>query len=162
MDRHASNRIIEKLQMEPLPGEGGLYRQTYRTQQATAILYMLEGDSFSHFHRLVHDEIYHFYLGDPVCLWELLPDGSIRETILGGDVCGGQEVQHIVRAGTWQGSCRLASFAGEESGDSFGYALLGTTMSPPYRQEEYEHGDRKALLAAYPDAGAAVLRLTNP
>ena len=73
--------LIRILNLKPLPSEGGKYRQTYASADLTdgvprdtAIYYMLEGDDFSHLHRLPRNELYHFYLGDPVELTELLPD----------------------------------------------------------------------------------------
>ena len=152
--------IVRQLQLSPLPREGGLYRQTWCSAHGTAIYYLLDGDAFSHFHRLVYDEIYHFYLGDPVCLWELSEDGKCDMTILGRNLTGGEQVQHVVRAGVWQGSCRLASFPGKEAREGCGYALLGTTMAPGYTQESYEHGSRQELLSHWPEAASAIFRLT--
>ena len=81
-------------------------------------------------------------------------------TILGRNLTGGEQVQHVVRAGVWQGSCRLASFPGKEAREGCGYALLGTTMAPGYTQEGYEHGSRQELLSHWPEAASAIFRLT--
>ena len=151
--------IIRKLQLKELPLEGGLYCQTYISDYSTAIYYMLTGEAFSHFHRLPYDEVYHFYLGDPVCLWELTPEGEAKMTILGQDIVGGEKVQYAVKAGNWQGSCRLAAFPGRESESGCGYSLLGTTMAPGYSDECYEHGDAEKLLAEYPGAEMTIRRL---
>lgn len=163
--RHMANRmtpeeIIEKLGLVPLENEGGLVLETYRSPFVTgdgestmsAIFYMLRGGSFSHLHRLRGDELYHFYMGDPVELTELLPDGGVRTTVLGGDIAGGEVVQHLVPGGNWQGSCL------KEGGE---WALLGTTMSPAYTVEEYEHGDAGELLKLYPSAAEEIARLTG-
>lgn len=157
--RRSADDIINALGLVPLEREGGLVRETYRSQAligqtpaGTAIYYFLEGDMFSHLHRLSGDEVYHFYLGDPVELVELQPDGTVKKTVLGHDICNGESVQHLVKAGNWQGS-RL------KSGGS--WALLGTTMCPGYTNDSYEHGDRGALIKAYPQAGAEILRLTT-
>ena len=87
---YTAEEIIEALGLVPLPKEGGLVLETYRSTAltregeaaGTAIFYMLRGSSFSHLHRLKGDEMYHFYLGDPVELTELLPDGSVKKTVL--------------------------------------------------------------------------------
>ena len=154
------NQIIEALHLAPLPREGGYYRQNYITEHSTAIYYLLHGDAFSHLHRLPYDEVYHFYLGEPVILWELLPDGTAKQTILGSDVSHGQQMQYVVRAGNWQGSCLLSHFTGKTVSDEQ-YALLGTTMSPPYSDECYEHGSRDDLLEKFPHAEHAIRQLTN-
>ena len=130
-------KIIEILDLTPLSQEGGLFRSSYRSpakadgrDMGSAIYFMLTGQGYSHLHRLCTDEVYHFYAGDPVELLELLPDGSSRVTVLGSDICAGQEVQHVVPAGAWQGS-RL------RPGGRYG--LMGTTMSPGYEDSDYEH-----------------------
>lgn len=154
-------KIISQLQLEPLEQEGGLYRQTWCSAYGTAIFYLLKEEDYSHFHKLLYDEVYHFYLGDPVCLWELSEDGQSRMAILGQNLDRGEQVQHIVPAHTWQGSCRLAAYPGMETGGTKGYSLLGTTMAPGYSQDCYEHGDREMLLKQYPDAAAAIRRLSG-
>lgn len=151
--------IIELLGLEPLENEGGMVVRSYTSREeivgrpsGTAIYYLLSGDAYSHLHRLNGDEVYHFYLGDPVELTELLPDGSFRQTVLGSDLLNGQQVQHTVRSGHWQGSRLLP-------GGSF--ALLGTTMWPGYDPSCYEHGERDRLIRAYPGAAAWIERLTG-
>lgn len=152
-------KIIRALKLAPLPREGGLFRSTYRSpgkaegrDMCSAIYYMLLPHSFSHLHRLATDEIYHFYSGDPVELLELLPDGESRMTVLGGDICAGQQVQYVVRAGNWQG-LRLAPGGA--------YALMGTTMSPGYEERDYEHADAEALKGRYPKEAALIAALTD-
>lgn len=155
-----ADRIIEALGLVPLEREGGLVRQTYVSSEhvagggaaATAIYYLLRGDAFSYLHRLDGDEIYHFYLGDPAELLELAPDGSSCVTVLGPDVLAGQEPQHLVRAGTWQGS-HLASGGA--------WALLGTTMCPGYTDAGYEHADAGELTTRYPEQEALIRQLTG-
>ncbi len=154
-----AKELIASLGLEPLPGEGGMSAQTYLSHfqidgkaAGTAIYYLLTGEAFSHLHRLTGDEMYHFYLGSPVELTELLPDGTSRTTVLGQDVARGQRVQHLVPAGVWQGSRLLPG------GD---FALLGTTMWPGYTPECYEHGDAGVLTARYPQAAEAIARLTG-
>ena len=58
---------------------------------------------FSDMHQLPTDELWHFYLGDPIELLLLSPDGSDELVILGHDVLAGQRVQTVVPAGTWMG-----------------------------------------------------------
>ena len=153
-------RLKELFNLQPLPGEGGLFAQTYQSDAeipagalpkgytgahpyGTAILYLLtaEPGSFSALHCLPTDEIYHFYLGDPVEILLLYPDGSSGHAVLGQGVLAGQHVQLVVPAGVWQGA-RL-----REGGQ---FALLGTTMAPGYTPTDYHPADREALLAQYP------------
>ena len=55
-------------------------------------------------HKVASDEIFHFYLGDPVRMLQLDTDGEWRMRVLGSDILGGQEPQVLVRRGIWQGS----------------------------------------------------------
>ncbi len=149
-----ADELIHLLQLEPLPGEGGLYAESYRSVETfnpvgyggersfgTAIYYLLTPDTFSALHRLATDEVYHFYLGDPVEMLNLYPDGRAERVILGQEVLNGQRVQHVVPRGVWQGSRVLA-------GGSF--ALMGATMAPGFSPDDYEHGDLNALAEQFP------------
>lgn len=151
-----ANEVIAALDLRPLPREGGYYRETYRSELrlpsglfgqatekslATAIYYLLTPDSFSALHRLPADELFHFYLGDPVLMLQLDPEGGGRVVTLGTDLASGQAPQALVPRGVWQGSC----LAG---GGKF--ALLGTTMSPGFDFADYEPGERALLKSRYP------------
>lgn len=163
-------KLIEFFGLSPLPHEGGLFRQTYLSEDqlpaaglparygedkpaGTAIYYFLtsEPDSFSTLHRLPTDEIFHFYLGDPVELLLLYPDGSSRRVVLGQDVLNGQHVQYVVPRDVWQGSRLIPG------GD---FALLGTTMAPGFTQPDFELADKAAVLARYPDDAGLIEHLT--
>lgn len=145
-----ADRVIELLGLEPLPEEGGMWSQTWRTEQGSAIFYLLRRGTVSALHRLDGDEIYHFYAGDPASMLLLHPSGRIEQPILGTDLEQGHRPQLVVPAGVWQGS--------ETTGD---WTLLGTTMAPPFRWEGFELGDRYRLLAAYPEAAERIHRLTR-
>ena len=164
-------QLVQYYDMIPLPDEGGLFTQTYRSDQvipqtvlpsryssdrpcSTAILYLLSADaqSFSALHCLLSDEIYHFYLGDPVEMLLLYPEGRSETIILGADVLAGQKVQFVVPAGVWQGSHL------QPGGQ---YALIGTTMAPGYVNEDFQLGSRQALLSAYPAVADLIQCLTR-
>jgi predicted cupin superfamily sugar epimerase len=61
-------------------------------------------------HVLSSDELFHFYLGDPVEMLQLWPDGRSEVVVLGPDLAAGQHVQLLVPAGVWQGT-RLSAKA---------------------------------------------------
>lgn len=158
------SEIIEHLNLEPLPLEGGYFRQTYQTDRlidsgkgsqrplCTCIFFLLTPDAFSALHWLQEDEVYHFYLGDPVELFEIAEDGRLTRTVLGKDLHQGQQVQHAVFANRWQGS-RLA--------DGGNWALLGTTMAPGFTWEDFSLGNRKDLAAKFPRHQEIILHLTR-
>ena len=164
-----AERLIALLRLQPHPEEGGYFVETYRSDEsipgkglpsryrgarpfATAIYYLLTLASFSAMHRLQTDEIFHFYLGDPVEMLQLLPDGSGRILLIGIDIEGGMEPQVVVPKGVWQGSRLL-------SGGRF--ALLGTTVSPGFEFSDYETGSRDFLIRSYPGFRDQILSLTK-
>lgn len=157
--RPTIQEIVDTLGLEPLGREGGMFRSTYRSpalcgerNAGSAIFFFLTANSFSHLHRLPTDELYHFYLGDPVEFLELLPDGSSNRVLIGPDIVHGQKLQMLARAGVWQGSHML------EGGE---YALMGTTMSPGFAESDYEHADADALIAQYPSQAELIRKLTG-
>lgn len=164
-----ADELKRHLGLEPLPVEGGYYNQTYRSDIAlpetalperfkgphsvsTAIYFLLTPDTFSAMHRLPGDEVYHFYLGDPVELLTLAPDGSGEVVHLGQDLEAGMCLQTVVPGGCWQGSHLT------EGGD---YALLGTTMAPGFEWQDFEAGDGSALAIQYPEFHDRIHRLIH-
>ena len=154
----SSEEIINKLGLIKHPKEGGYFTETYRSEEelsknvlpqrykskrslSTAIYYMITPDTISPMHRLITDEIFHFYLGDPVNILMLNPDNTSEIITLGHDILNNQIVQMVVKRNTWFGF-KL------NSGGSF--ALLGSTMSPGFDYSDYEEGDPKTLSEQYP------------
>lgn len=103
-------------------------------------------------HRLASDEIFHFYLGVPVEMLQLWPDGSHHVMLIGPDLEAGQGPQVIVPRDVWQGA-RLRP-GGR-------YTLLGTTVAPGFDYADYETAPRATLLAIHPTAKALILALTR-
>ena len=160
--------IARLLGLVPLPGEGGHYRETYRAPlvipasalpaayggpraASTAIYYLLSPGTCSVLHRLPGDEVYHFYLGDPVELLQLHPGGTAVVTLLGPDLAAGMRPQAVVPAGVWQGSRLVAGGR---------FALLGTTMAPGFEFADFEPGRREALAAEFPAFATLIAALT--
>ena len=139
--------IIRKLNLEPLPLEGGYFRRSYHSEHSSAIYYLMVPGSESFFHRLSRDEIWHYYAGDPAEQIQLHPDGGFSFHRIGPDMDSGESFQLLSPADSWQAT-RLA-----EGGR---WGLFGTTMSPPYEDDDYLHGDIEELASAYPDAAALI------
>jgi predicted cupin superfamily sugar epimerase len=163
-----AEQIRELLQMRPHPIEGGYFAETYRGSQvvpqsllrgypgdraiSTAIYYLLTPDTFSAMHRVRGDEMFHFYLGDPVEMLQLKTDGTGEVILLGQDIAAGMRPQHTVPGGVWQGSRVRAGGK---------YALLGTTMAPGFEYEDYETGQRQDLITGYPELSQLIRSLTR-
>ncbi len=158
-----AGEIKALLNLEPHPVEGGSYRRTYTSAgtvslargvraQGTAIYYLLEPGTFSEMHILDSEEIFHFYLGDPVEMLQLHPDGSSAVFVLGTDLAAGQQVQLVVPAGVWQGT-RLV---GEGT-----VALLGCTVTPGFDFADYRSGSFAELAAKWPVEAGRIRALTR-
>ena len=161
MSKLSVDDVIRTLHLSPLPQEGGLFRETYRSpitlsggrrSLSTAIYYLITPEHFSTLHRVRGDEIFHFYLGDPVEMLLLRADGSGESVVLGSDLAAGMRPQVVVPGGVWQGS-RLGA------GGSL--ALLGTTMAPGFHIDDFETGTRAALGAQFPRFAREIERLTR-
>jgi predicted cupin superfamily sugar epimerase len=158
-----ADEIKKLLNLEPHPVEGGYFRRTYTSAanvelprgsrpQGTAIYYLLEAGTFSEMHVLDSDEMFHFYLGDPVEMLQLYPDGHSALFTLGQDLEAGQNVQLLVPAGVWQGTRMLGS--GE-------LALLGCTVVPGFDFADYRNASYAALAAKWPEQKERIRALTR-
>jgi predicted cupin superfamily sugar epimerase len=151
--------IIKKLDLKPLPEEGGYYRETYKSGEptlpaksfgidsstsrrvSTAIYYLVTPESFSALHRVKSDEMFHFYSGDPVEMIQIDGLGNLTTFTLGSDVMSNQSPQVVVPKGIWQ-ALRLK--AGGR------WALMGTTVAPGFEFEDFELGNRNKLIREFP------------
>jgi predicted cupin superfamily sugar epimerase len=126
--------VIDAYDLVPHP-EGGYYREIYRsetdvfspvhhkTRSAVTQIYFLLGENdISRFHRVVHDEIWHFYQGDPLNL--ICFDGKEIRTVQIGPGC--DDFTFVVNAGVWQ--------AAESTGS---YSLVGCTVAPGFDFEDF-------------------------
>lgn len=140
-----------------------MFRRTYTSAAAldlargvrpagTAIYYLLEAGTFSEMHVLDSDEMFHFYLGDPVEMLQLFPGGRSAVVTLGPDLQAGQLVQVLVPAGVWQGT-RLI-------GDGK-VALLGCTVVPGFDFADYRNQSFAELAAKWPDQSDRIKALTR-
>ena len=164
-----ADQIITLLNLKPHPEEGGYFVETYRSSETisekalpshykgarpfgTAIYYLLTPETFSSIHRLQSDEIFHFYIGDPIEMPQLFPDGSGKVLILGSDILNGMQPQVFVPRGVWQGARLLKDGR---------FALSGTTVSPGFELADYEFGRRDELVKSYPKFRELIIALTK-
>jgi uncharacterized protein len=103
-------------------------------------------------HMLESDEIFHFYLGDPVEMLQLNPDGRSALYILGPDLKAGENVQLLVPAGVWQGMRLIGS--GQ-------MALLGCTVVPGFNYTDYHNAPFAELAAKWPEQAERIKALSR-
>ena len=156
-----STQIIQSLDLIPHP-EGGFYKETYRSDEkveidgktksaSTAIYYLLESGDFSGFHRISHDELWHFYEGDPVIIHQFY-QGKYEVLKVGDGEMSGHKPQVVVPGGAWFAS-ELAP-GGE-------YCLAGCTVAPGFDFDDFELAKRDELIAEFPDHKELITRLTR-
>ena len=157
---------IKQFNLQPHP-EGGWFAETYRSDEAlahlparfsgarnfaTAIYFLLPGDTFSAFHRIKCDETWHFYDGDMLEVFVIDEQGAMRVISLGREVGQGQVYQATVRRGQWFASrCKVKE----------GFSLVGCTVSPGFNFEDFELADRALLLQQYPQHSKHIQALTR-
>lgn len=151
--------LITTLDLAPLEGEGGWFRRTSIDEHSSAILFLLTTETIrgvagefarrSVLHRLPGKEVWHYHAGAPVDLLQLDPAGGVTESVLGRNLAAGEQPQVVVPGGRWQG----ASTRGP-------WSLVGTTMAPAYRDEDFEVADRNELTTIWPDYADQITDLT--
>ncbi|MEW6672991.1 MAG: cupin domain-containing protein [Thermodesulfobacteriota bacterium] len=128
------HQLIDRYRLIPHP-EGGCYREVYRSGQTllspaagkarsalTHIYFLLAAGQVSRFHKVIHDEVWNFYEGDPLKLIQY--DGvKVTEVIIG--VAGGDFVS-VVKGGVFQ--------AAESTG---AFSLAGCTVAPGFEFEDF-------------------------
>lgn len=132
-----AREIIAALALQPHP-EGGWYRETWRAPHekgaraaGTAIYYLLEGDQFSHWHRVDAAEIWLWHAGAPLAL-TTSPDGHDAEArILGPELAQGQHPQIVIPAHSWQTAASLGRYTLVSCVVAPGFEFSGFEMAPP-------------------------------
>jgi len=159
------DELVKQLGLLPHP-EGGFYSETYRSaggydltgeikgyrSYSTAIYFLLTKGNFSALHKIKSDEVWHFYLGDPVHIHSINPEGEYRCTILGNDFSKGEIPQYVVPAAWWFGS---------ESVGETGYSLVGCTVAPGFDFADFELAVKEDLAMKFPGLQSIIKRLTR-
>ena len=155
-----------KLGLSQLLKEGGYYKETYRSDKvitlqfekngersiSTLIYYLLDGDQFSALHKLKSDEIWHFYGGSSLTLYVIDEKGDLEHIKLGNNLENGESFQAVVKANCWFGA---------KVNNRSSHSLLGCVVSPGFDYQDYELGERKKLVEAYPQHRSIIEELTR-
>jgi predicted cupin superfamily sugar epimerase len=92
-------------------------------------------------HRIRSDQMYHHYLGAPLEVLLLYPNGTGEVRVVGPDLVAGMRPQLLIPGGTFH-TARLP--AGSD------YALLGTSVWLQAEPSDVELANPDQLMAAYP------------
>jgi predicted cupin superfamily sugar epimerase len=96
-----------------------------------------------HLHCIRNDQLYHRYLGDPLEVLLLYPDGSHAVEVVGPDLSAGQKVQLHIPGSTFHTARLTAGGA---------WFLGASTEWPGVDPSDVVLGDPDELAAQYPDA----------
>lgn len=139
--------------------EGGHYGEVYRSdlklaQQAlpasfngdrhscTHIYFLLQKGEFSAFHRIQSDELWHFYAGEPLVIYEIETNGLLTKHILGSNPLNEESPFCYIKAGSWFASQPLPQSE---------YSLVGCTVSPGFDFADFELAKKDILTKQFPD-----------
>jgi predicted cupin superfamily sugar epimerase len=115
----------------------------------SALYFMVTPDAPVRLHRIRNDQLYHYYLGDPLEVFLLHADGTTERIIVGPDLRSGQRVQLLIPGNTFH----TARLIGRRR-----WFLGASTEWPGVVPADVEIGNLDELAGKYP-AVAADLRV---
>jgi len=111
----------------------------------SALYFMVMPDAPVRLHRIRNDQLYHYYLGDPIEVLMLHDSGADERVVVGPDLRGGQCVQLFIPGNTFH----TARVIGRRR-----WFLGASTEWPGVEPPDVEIGNVEALAAKYPNAAA--------
>jgi uncharacterized protein len=167
----SADEIRTVLQLEP-NATCGFVRETYKSDLAiapgglpapfqegrpagTALYFMVTPEAPVKLHRIDNDQLYHYYLGDPIEVLMLRENGDSELVVVGPNIVGGELVQLFIPGNTFH----TARITGKRR-----WFLGGSTEWPGVvvRDRDVELGDVEQLAAKYPEAAADIRSFPVP
>ena len=154
--KEQAKAIAKKLNLEPIPVEGGYYAATFRSpdeiespgrlgggpRKVVSTIYFMLHKDFNTMHRMRTNEIWCYHGGATLTLHELRDDGTLRSHKL-GDVLEAKENQPqvVIEAKSWMAA---------ELEDDNDYVLVTCCVAPGWEPTDYEFANRDTMCAKYP------------
>ena len=107
----------------------------------SALYFMVTPGAPVRLHRIRNDQLYHYYLGDPLEVLMLHVDGTTEHVVVGPDLRGGQLLQLLIPGNTFH----TARVIGRHR-----WFLGASTEWPGVEPVDVEIGNVEALAAKYP------------
>lgn len=107
----------------------------------SALYFMLTPQEPVKLHRIRNDQLYHYYLGDPIEVLMMLTDGSTQHHVVGPDLRAGQVPQLFIPGNTFH----TARVTGTRQ-----WFLGASTEWPGVEPQDVELGNADALAMKYP------------
>ncbi|WP_036261939.1 cupin domain-containing protein [Methylocapsa aurea] len=169
MAKLTADEICALLRLEP-NATCGFVRETYRSALAiapgglsepfadgrplgSALYFLVTPEAPVKLHRIKDDQLYHYYLGDPLEVLMLRGDGKAEHIIVGPDLRAGQRTQLFIPGHTFH-TARLAGRGG--------WFLGASAEWPGVLPVDVELGDADALAAQYPQVAANIRAYPRP
>ncbi len=147
----------------------GYVRVTFQTQQriapgglpapfadgrplGSALYFLVTPEAPVRLHRIRNDQLYHYYLGDPLEVFLLHADDSVERVIVGPDLRAGQRVQLLIPGNTFH-TARLMR--------PIGWFLGASTEWPGVVPADVEIGNLDELCGKYPAAAADIRAIAD-
>lgn len=148
--------IAKKLNLEPIPVEGGYYALKFRSPDeiespkrlaggprsvVSTIYFMLYRD-FNTMHRMRTNEIWCYHGGATLTLYEIKDDGTLIAHKV-GDVLEAEENQSqvVIEANSWMAA---------ELENKNDYVLVTCCVAPGFDVRDYEFANRDTMCKKYP------------
>lgn len=169
-DGVTAQEIKALLKLEPAQ-TCGFVRETYKSELAiakgglpspfadgrplgSALYFMVTPEAPVKLHRIKNDQLYHYYLGDPIEVLLLYQNGDSELVVVGPNIVGGHRVQLFIPGGTFH----TARITGKRRW------FLGASTEWPgvMPEEDVELGEAEKLAAKYPEAAADIRAFPVP
>jgi predicted cupin superfamily sugar epimerase len=163
-----TKEIIKHFNLTAHP-EGGYFKEVYRSKgeivsenlgkefdgnrnYCTSIYFLLTSEKFSAFHKINQDEIWHFYIGTPLKLHLISPEGNYSFVLIGSDFKKGEIPQFTVPAHYY--------FAAEVL-EKNSFSFVGCTVSPGFDFRDFVLPSCKDLTKKFPENSKIIEQLTH-
>lgn len=165
-----AEEIRTLLKLEPAQ-TCGFVRATYKSELAiapgglpapfadgrplgSALYFMVTPEAPVKLHRIKNDQLYHYYLGDPIEVLLLRENGDSELVVVGPNIAGGHLLQLFIPGNTFH----TARVTGKRRW------FLGASTEWPgvMPEEDVELGDAGELAAKYPEAASDIRAFPEP
>jgi predicted cupin superfamily sugar epimerase len=170
-DDVAADEIRTLLKLEP-NATCGFVRETFKSELmiapgglpapfedgrplGTALYFMVTPEAPVKLHRIKNEQLYHYYLGDPIEVLLLRENGDSELLVVGPNIVGGHMLQLYIPGNTFH----TARVTGKRR-----WFLGASTEWPGVvpRDRDVELGDADQLAAKYPEAAADIRKFPVP
>lgn len=169
MDDLTADKVQELLGLEP-NATCGFVRLTFLSKEAiapgglpapfadgrplgSALYFQVTPHAPVRLHRIRNDQLYHYYLGDPLEVFLLHEDGSTDTVVIGPDLLGGQRPQLLIPGNTFH-TARL-------TGQRRWFLGASTEWPGVVPAEDVEIGDLDVLAGKYPSVAADLREIAS-